>query len=129
MRKANVGGPAASPDEAWVTWLPTEGLLGAAQNLADWEQRPDTAFAGGMTYLAIHEHVRAKWNFNGTSFRLRLPKGPGLGAAEILLDGVPLATLDLSAETFGPTASFTAPTPFPDGPHAVVVRPSTAASP
>ena len=40
----------------------------------------------------------AKWNFDGTGFTLWAPAGPQFGQAEILLDGVPLTTLNFHAD-------------------------------
>jgi hypothetical protein len=83
-------------------WLYTEGLVGAAQNLADWEVRDSGAFRYGVGAVS-REAGAAKWNVEGSRFRLWAPRGPAFGRATVWIDATPVGEVDFSAD--GPRES------------------------
>jgi len=83
-----------------VTLLYTEALLGAAQGFVNWTKVSSQLYRYGEGAVSgVGEpDPFAKWNFDGTGFTLWAPAGPQFGQAEILLDGVPLTTLNFHAD-------------------------------
>lgn len=108
-------------------WLPEEGLVGAAQgdDEARWRKREDAAFRYGYGYESRQPGVRAKWNVVCSGVAVWSPKLPGLGTAEILLDGQLVATVDLASDTPVPSAPIYTSGSLPHTGHAVVVRPKS----
>ncbi len=82
---------------AKARYLYVEALLGAAQNMADWEVVKDDAFLYGEGAVSKSAGVEAKWNFEGEAFVLYAPKGPDYGKAEVWIDGVSLGVVDFNA--------------------------------
>jgi hypothetical protein len=110
-------------------WLYTEGLLDAAQNLADWEERQDASFRFGVGAVCKSEKARAKWSFEGSGFVLWAPKGPEYRGADLLVDGEPAGSVDFHAEAPVNAAPVFSKTDLTRGPHALVVIPQGAGMP
>jgi len=112
-----------------LKYIYTEALLGAGQDLNDWEIVSNTRFSYGIGAISKTEKARAKWNFEGRSFTLFAPKGPLFGLMDIVLDGETIATVDLFSEWEQPsepvyTASWATP-----GRHALTIQNRTARLP
>lgn len=105
-----------------VTGLPTEGLIGAGVNMEQWDEREDEAFRFGTGVIRKEPGGRAKWNFIGSGFSLWSPLGPEFGTVEVLLDGKPIATLDLRSPTMETSRPLLSRSGLPPGRHAVVLR-------
>jgi len=104
-----------------ISYLHTDGLLGAGVDMAVWSERQEPGFRFGVGVVRNESGGRVKWNFAGTAFSLWSPRGPEGGTIEVVLDGEQIATLDLhsaSAEKSRPVLSRT----IRPGRHAVVVR-------
>lgn len=82
---------------AQVRYLYLEALLGAAQDMADWEIVKNDTFLYGEGAVSKSVGVEAKWNFEGSACVLHAPKGPGYGKAQVLIDGVSLGLVDFYA--------------------------------
>lgn len=78
-----------------LSFLYTEGLLGAGQSQKNWIEQKDSKFRFGIGAVREDSAGRAKWNFVGSGFTLWSPKGPDYGIAEIVVDGAAVATVDL----------------------------------
>jgi hypothetical protein len=113
---------AGEPLENKLSYLSTEGLLGAGEKPADWEDRRDWIFRYGVGAVSRRPCGRIKWNVVGTRMTLWSPGGPAFGKIEVRLDGRRQAVLDL--HTAGPVASrpVWASGRLPDGGHAVVLQ-------
>lgn len=112
-----------SPETAGVVWLYTEALVGAAQNLADWEERRNAVFRFGVGAVSKNDHVQAKWNVRCSGFRLWAPRGPEFGQATVVVDGKPQGTVDFSAlEPMASEAVFLSDTVEGQF-HAITLRP------
>jgi hypothetical protein len=104
-------------------WLHTEGLLCAAQNMANWqEQKDNPLFRFGMGAVSKSPDAAAKFNVDCSRFRIHAPKMPKMGSCEVMLDGKSVGTVDFSANE--PVAS--APV-FDSGPikaaqHAIMLK-------
>lgn len=82
-----------------LSFLYTEGLLGAGEGPANGSVRKDATFRFGVGAVGSSAQSRAKWNFMGAGFTLWSPKGPEYGIADIVLDDATVGTVDLhSAE-------------------------------
>jgi len=109
------------PKPARMSFLWTEGLLGAGESPADWEERtgPEFRFASGVvSKLAA---ARVKWNVVGCDLRLWSPRGPDFGSAQLLVDGRAVATLDFHADKPVGSQPVWSMAGMPDTPHAVVL--------
>ena len=67
-------------------WLYTEGLLGAAQKMADWEEVEGDQFRFGIGAISKGDAPTAKWNVEGSHFRLWAPQAPDYGTAQVWID-------------------------------------------
>ena len=56
-------------------------------------------FTYGTGAISKTDTARAKWSFSGSGFDLYCPKMPGLGTAEILVNGKVVGNIDLHAES------------------------------
>lgn len=83
--------------ETAMSYLYTEGLVCAAQNMADWEEVKDQAFRYGVGAVSGSDVAEVKWNFTGDGFAFWAPTGPAYGKGELLLNGKRLAEIDFSA--------------------------------
>lgn len=83
--------------ETTMAFLYTEGLICAAQDLADWDEVRDDTFRYGVGAISKSDAVEVKWNFTGDGFALWAPTGPGYGKGELLLNGKHLAKIDFHA--------------------------------
>ncbi|MCP4643931.1 MAG: hypothetical protein GY851_26040 [bacterium] len=103
-------------------YLHTEGLLGAAQHIKDWDEIHDERFRYAVGAVSTGGKVRVKWNVEARSIVLFAPKGPEYGKGEVLLDGKLVATIDYHAPS--PVKSSAVYTWNGDGPgrHALAVR-------
>lgn len=105
-----------------LSLLPTEGLLGAGQNLADWEEVHSPLFRFNEGFVSKGTHGRAKWNYHGRGFELWSPRGPSFGTADVVFDGKIAATLDFGAASETTSAPLFRFDSAADGFHAVVLR-------
>ncbi|HNR33287.1 MAG TPA: hypothetical protein PKI11_20520, partial [Candidatus Hydrogenedentes bacterium] len=113
-------GAAAKPR---LTYLYTEGLLGAAQSKTDWEEVTDPRFRYGIGVVSAGPGARAKWNFEGTLAALYAPRGPEYGAATVFLDGAPAAIVSFHADAPLPSQPVFFRTGLDEGRHALAVEP------
>jgi hypothetical protein len=68
--------------------------------MKDWDViEKKELFTYGSGAVAKTDTARAKWSFAGSGFDLYCPKMPGLGTAEILLNGKVVGNIDLHAES------------------------------
>lgn len=105
-----------------VTHLHTDALVGAAQNMATWEERGDEHFRLGMGAVSAGPEGRGKWNIEGGAFALWAPRSPDFGSADLLVDGVHVATLDFHAPAAEPSRPLYESGPLAPGPRAVILR-------
>jgi hypothetical protein len=106
-----------------LSFLYTEGWLGAGENPANWVERKDPAFRFGVGAVRRETGGRAKWNFIGSGFTLWSPKGPDYGTAEVWLDGALAATVDLNSAQLRPSQPVFRETGLVDTFHAVILQP------
>lgn len=98
-----------------------EGVWGAANNMKHWRIET-TGFAGKPGYSSVYEEACVKWSFYGSSPEVYLPKGPEFGLVSIWLDGIEVASLDLSApEPIASRVLWSDPSLEP-GYHAVMLK-------
>ena len=105
-----------------LSYLYTEGWLGAGEDPADWIEQKDPIFRFGIGGLRRKEGGRTKWNFLGSGFTLWSPKGPDYGTAEIRFDGVVLSTVDLHASQPQPSQPVFSRSGFADTFHAFILQ-------
>jgi hypothetical protein len=109
--------------------LPTEALLGAGQNLADWDEVRSPVFKFNEGFVSKGVNGRAKWNYHGRGFELWSPRGPAFGTADVIFDGKIAATLDFDAASETTSAPLFRLDSVPDGFHAVVLKGRTGRFP
>ena len=83
-----------------------------------WATAVDAEASGGTSAISSARRAVAKLTFTGTGVALRTQRGPGMGEAEVWLDGAFLKVVDL----YAPAKAFvTVPlaSELADGPHAV----------
>ena len=116
---------AGEPQPAVFTYHFNEALLGTGHPEGGiWEVVKGAGFRHGSGAVSkpTENAPRAKWNIHGSAATLWSPKGPDFGEAEILLDGKPMATLDLRAPAVVDTAPVWTSPALSSGPHAIVLR-------
>jgi len=113
---------AGRPLENRLTYLYTEGLLGAGEKPADWQERHEPAFRYGIGAVSRHSHGRIKWNVVGTRMTLWSPRGPAFGKIEIRLDGRQQAILDLHSDSPVASRPIWTSGDLPEVGHAVAVQ-------
>jgi hypothetical protein len=86
------------PLPARMNYLGLEALLGAGENLANWQERSGPEFRYGIGLVATQSQARVKWNVTGTRLTLWSPRGPDFGEAEIGVDGQRATVVNLHAE-------------------------------
>lgn len=105
-----------------LSYLYTEGLLGAGQGFVGWQKIQSSIFRFQEGALSNDHNGRIKWNFSGTGFDLWQPKGPEFGNIEILLDGKSVGLVDLNhSEEIHSHVVFSIRNLY-DGFHAVVLK-------
>ena len=80
---------------AVLTYLHTEGLLGAGQGFVGWQEIKSSQFRFQHGAICENQNGRIKWNFSGTGFSLWQPKGPDYGKIEVFVDGKSAGVIDL----------------------------------
>jgi hypothetical protein len=110
------------PGAATIPLLAGEAILGAAQNMADWEMVEDKSFRYGSGLVSKQEVARAKWNFYGTGFRLFTPKGSEYGRVAVIVDGVEQGVVDFAAEAQQKSEALFEQSGLAPGYHAVVLE-------
>ncbi len=75
-----------------------EALLNSGNQDKDWEFKNDPMFRLGHGAISKRDSAFAKWNFEGTGFKLWLPKGPQFGTVSISLDGLLVANVNLKTD-------------------------------
>ncbi len=112
VKKFSVNGPAK---ECQLSYIFSEGLIGAGEGeisplfldlkdnsggpekIKHWQRKTGELYRYGIGYETDVQGSIVKWNYLGSDFRLWSPKGPGLGRANIYLDGVLQTVLDLKS--------------------------------
>jgi len=79
---------------ARIPYLGLEGLLGAGENPAQWEERRSPEFRFGLGLVSKQPQARVKWNMVGRRLILWSPSGPDYGKVEVRLDGHTVTMLD-----------------------------------
>ncbi len=103
-------------------YLYTEGLLGAGENAASWQEQHGANYRFGLG--AIHKGPGgvAKWNFRGTGVRLWSPTSSELGKVQLLVDGRDPLVIDLHSDTPGGPVMIWEKKGLPAGFHSLVIR-------
>ena len=114
---------AGQPLPGKLSYLYTEGWLGAGENPANWVEQTDPAFRFRVGAVRRAEGGRVKWNFLGSGFTLWSPKGPDYGVVEARLDGELVGTLELKAPESRPSQPLLHKTGLPDTFHALSLEP------
>ncbi len=86
-----------------LSYLGLEGLLGAGENLAHWQEQSSPEFRYGIGLVAKQPQARVKWNVVGRRLTLWSPRGPNFGEAEIRVDGKQATVVNLYAEKLEPS--------------------------
>lgn len=94
---------AGQPLPAKLNYLGLEALLGAGENLANWQERSGPKFRYGIGLVAKQPQARVKWNVTGKRLTLWSPRGPEFGEAEIRVDGERATVVNLYAEKSEPS--------------------------
>jgi hypothetical protein len=94
----------AEPAKNPTSFLYTEALVGAAQNLKDWEVVEDTRFRYGVGAISSQPDAMVKWNVEGKSVTLWAPRGPRYGRADLRVNGKRVTRIDFHAENDIPSA-------------------------
>ncbi|MBN2308362.1 MAG: hypothetical protein JXR94_05290, partial [Candidatus Hydrogenedentes bacterium] len=102
--------------------LHTEALLGAAQNMADWEDVADERFRYGIGAVSRTASAWAKWNFEGDEIELWGPGDPAYGKAAVFLDGEEAGIVDFHSAGPEESSPVFRLTGFEDGRHTIAVR-------
>ena len=110
------------PTPAHLTYLYSEALLGAGENPANWQERPDAIFRYGIGSVSRRENARVKWNVVGRRMALWSPRGPEFGQAEVLFDGLVAGAIDLHLEQPAASKIVWISATLRDGFHAIVLR-------
>jgi hypothetical protein len=105
-----------------LSFLHTEGWLGAGENPANWIEHKDDGFRFGLGAVHQGEGGRAKWNFLGRGLALWSPRGPEFGTAEVWLDGARLATVNLHRTESQPSQPVFTKTGLADTYHALTLQ-------
>jgi hypothetical protein len=103
-------------------FLWTDALLGAAQNMKDWEPVESGLFGYGTGVVSRSDAARAKWNVEGSRLVMHAPKGPGYGSTRLWLDGTPVGTISFTADVDMPSSPVWDSGPLTPGPHALVIE-------
>ncbi len=83
--------------ETAMRFLYTEGIVCAAQRMADWEVVEDESFLYGVGAVSKSARLEVKWNFVGDGLALWAPTGPDYGRGRLLLDGEHLGDIDFGS--------------------------------
>lgn len=86
------------PLPAKLSYLGLEALLGAGENLANWQEQSGPEFRYSIGLIAKQPQARVKWNVTGRRLTLWSPRGPEFGEAEILVDGQRATVVNLYAK-------------------------------
>ncbi len=89
---------AGKPLPARLSYLGLEALLGAGENLANWQERSGPEYRYGIGLVSKQPQARVKWNVTGSRLTLWSPRGPDFGKVEIRVDGRPATVVNLYAE-------------------------------
>jgi hypothetical protein len=111
-----------SNSETVMPFLYTEGLICAAQSMADWTPVNDKAFRYGEGVVSKSDGVEVKWNFTGDGFALWAPVGPAYGKGKVLLDGKEVAEIDFHASDGAASRVLCEKRGVPFGRHAVKLK-------
>ena len=105
-----------------LSFLHTEGWLGAGENPANWAEQKDAGFRFGVGAVHRGDGGRAKWNFLGRGLALWSPRGPDFGTAEVWLDGARIGTVNLHRAESQPSQPVFTKTGLADTFHAVTLK-------
>ena len=114
------GGSQSAPP---LDYLYTEGLVGAAQNMTDWQAVEDPNFRFGIGAVSASPTVRAKWNFEGSGFALWGPRAPGYGRASVLVDGEAAGVANFHHASTKPSGEVFRLVGLSNGRHTVALEP------
>lgn len=119
VERFNISGKA---QPATLSFLYTEGLLGAGQGLIGWQEIQSPQFRYQIGALCENENGRIKWNFEGTGFVLWQPKGAEFGKIEVFVDGNSYGIFDLYHDSSVPSQAILKITDLENSFHAVVLK-------
>ncbi len=85
-----------------TSYLHTEALLGAGQNMEIWQEISDPLFRygiGAVSKEAVPDApvAKAKWNVECSTFKLWAPRHPDYGQTDLYLNDTLLVTIDFAA--------------------------------
>lgn len=80
-----------------ITCLAHEALLGAGETFERWKEVHSAEFRFGTGLISRQTNAQLKWNVTGRRLTLWSPRGPEFGKVRVLLDGKPVAEVNLHA--------------------------------
>lgn len=107
---------------ARLQYLYTEGLLGAGENPAHWQEQHGPNYRFGVGAIHRGPGGVAKWNFPGTGVRLWSPTAPDWGKVQVIVDGQEVAVVDLRSDTPRGSATVWEKQGLPAGFHCLVLH-------
>jgi hypothetical protein len=109
------------PQPSVINFLFNHAILGAGGSRDDWQELRGPEFRYGLAALSKAPGARVKWNVEGRQFTLWSPRGPQFGKAQLKVDGLAVATLDLHADRLTPSQPVWQSSRLKDAPHAIVL--------
>lgn len=101
-------------------YLWSEGVLGAAQQVKDWEVlNSDARFSYGEGAVSLTASASAKWNVEGNEIVLHAPKGPNFGKATLYIDGDVVGEINYHAASNESSTPLFQSQRLPEGRHAI----------
>jgi len=98
-----------------------EALLNAGNQDKDWDFLKDPIFRMGHGTVSKQLSATAKWNFEGTGFKLWMPHGSEFGSVSVFVDGRMLGNVNLRSDQFLNSSVVFQLKSLPMGPHAVYI--------
>ncbi len=99
-----------------------EALLNSGNQDKDWEFINDPMFRSGKGAVSKLKSACAKWNFEGTGFKLWLPKGPKFGTVLISIDGLLAKRVNLKTSSFSKSTVVFQSKSLTPGAHAIHIE-------
>ena len=98
-----------------------EALLNAGNQDKEWNFIKDPIFRMGHGAVSKQQAATAKWNFEGTGFKLWLPRGAEFGSVSVFTDGRKVGNVNLRSDHFMNSSVVFQLISLPLGPHAVYI--------
>ncbi len=98
-----------------------EALLNAGNQDKEWNFVKDPNFRMGHGVVSKQLSATAKWNFEGTGFKLWMPKGAEFGSVSVFADGRKVGNANLRSDHFMNSSVVFQLKSLPMGSHAVYI--------